>query len=117
VAGASSTRQAVGWLLDRMPAGATVVLKLGAAGAAAHHCDSGDLQQHVVAVPPLPGSVVDTVGAGDSLAAGYLAARLRSLDRSESLAVGVANGTASTRARGGIDGQLDWTGATARPDA
>lgn len=117
VAGASSAQQAVGWLLDRMPAGATVVLKLGAAGAAAHHCDSGGPRQQVVAVPPLAGSVVDTVGAGDSLAAGYLAARLRSLDRSESLAVGVANGTASTRAPGGIDGQLDWAGATARPDA
>jgi sugar/nucleoside kinase (ribokinase family) len=116
IAGASSPRQAVGWLLDRMPAEATVVLKLGAAGAAAHYCGSDGPQQHVVAVPPLAGSVVDTVGAGDSLAAGYLAARLRSLDRSEALAVGVANGTASTRAPGGIDGQLDWAGATSRPD-
>ena len=57
--------------------------------------------------------MVDTVGAGDSLAAGYLAARLRSLDRSAALAVGVANGTASTRAPGGIDGQLDWAAVTA----
>ena len=117
VAGAATPREAVDWLLDRMPAGATVVLKLGAAGAATYVSGGNGLEQEVVAVPPLAGSVIDTVGAGDSLAAGYLAARLRSLDRAESLAVGVANGTASTRAPGGIDGQLDWAGATSRPDA
>jgi sugar/nucleoside kinase (ribokinase family) len=116
VAGASTPGPAVAWLLERMPPEATVVLKLGAGGAAVHYCDSSGPRQERVAVPDLPGAVVDTVGAGDSLAAGYLAARLRSLDRTAALAVGVANGTASTRAPGGIDGQLDWAGITPRRD-
>ena len=115
VAGAAHTELAVAWLLDRMPPDATVVLKLGAGGADVHYCDDSGQQREHVDVPALPGSVVDTVGAGDSLAAGYLAARLRSLDRSAALAVGVANGTATTRASGGIDGQLDWAGTTTRP--
>jgi sugar/nucleoside kinase (ribokinase family) len=116
VAGAASAESAVTWLLERMPSDATVVLKLGAGGAAVHWCDDSGPQRDHVGVPALPGSVVDTVGAGDSLAAGYLAARLRSLDRSAALAVGVANGTASTRASGGIDGQLDWAGTAPRPE-
>lgn len=56
---------------------------------------------------PGPG-IVDTVGAGDSLAAGYLAARLRGLPIEQQLRVGVRNGTASTRAAGGTAGQLTW---------
>jgi sugar/nucleoside kinase (ribokinase family) len=56
--------------------------------------------------------IVDTVGAGDSLAAGYLAARLRGLPVEQQLQVGVRNGTASTRAAGGIAGQLTWEQAT-----
>jgi sugar/nucleoside kinase (ribokinase family) len=56
--------------------------------------------------------IVDTVGAGDSLAAGYLAARLRGLPVEQQLQVGVRNGTASTRAAGGTAGQLTWEQAT-----
>jgi sugar/nucleoside kinase (ribokinase family) len=116
IAGASTPQWAVTWLLDRMPEDATVVLKLGPRGAVAHFRSLDGQQGETAAAPALAGSVVDTVGAGDSLAAGYLAARMRSLDRSEALAVGVANGTASTRAAGGIDGQLDWAGVLAVPD-
>ena len=52
--------------------------------------------------------LVDTVGAGDSLAAGFLAARARGLDVPAALAVGVRNATSSTRAAGGTAAQLDW---------
>jgi sugar/nucleoside kinase (ribokinase family) len=117
IAGASTPQWAATWLLDRMPEDATVVLKLGPRGAVAHHRGPQGQQGEMVGPPAMAGSVVDTVGAGDSLAAGYLAARLRSLDRSAALAIGVANGTASTRAPGGIDGQLDWAGVMAGPDA
>ena len=117
IAGASTPQWAVTWLLDQMPDDATVVLKLGARGAVAHHRTRDGQEREHAAVPHLPGSVVDTVGAGDSLTAGYLAARLRSLSRLTALEIGVANGTASTRVPGGIDGQLDWDAVTARTDS
>ena len=50
---------------------------------------------------------MDTVGAGDSLAAGYLAARLRGDAPDRQLAYAVACGTASTRAAGGTAAQAD----------
>ncbi len=114
VAGASTPQWAVRWLLDRMPEGATVVLKLGPRGASCFHREDDDTVRFDAPVPAAPGQLVDTVGAGDSLAAGYLATRLRGHDRAEALAIGVANGTASTRAAGGIAGQLDWPTAHSR---
>ncbi|MEU1721140.1 carbohydrate kinase family protein [Nonomuraea sp. NPDC005692] len=55
-----------------------------------------------------PLEAVDTVGAGDSFDAGYLAARLRGMSRRECLDVAVACGSLSTRAAGGTAAQPAW---------
>lgn len=94
-------------LLGIMPEGAAVVFKRGADGASVV-TRAGSVE----ARPPAT-EVVDTVGAGDSLAAGFIAARLRGHDLAGSLALAVACGTASTRAAGGTDGQADLAEATA----
>lgn len=88
-------------LLARMAAGeeATVVLKCGAAGAYAIS------RPAVVHVPAPAIDVVDTVGAGDSLAAGYLTALLRGASVIDALTFAVAVGSLSTRRAGGVDGQ------------
>jgi len=97
--GEGSRHRAARYLLERLAPGGTVVLKCGAEGAFAHTSD----QTFHVAAPPT--EVVDTVGAGDSLAAGFLYARLESGDVSEALCVGVASGTLSTRRSGGVEAQ------------
>jgi ribokinase len=51
-----------------------VVLKLGAAGC---RIESPDLNEHI---PGLPAEVVDTTGAGDAFAAGFIASMLRDGD-------------------------------------
>jgi len=57
-----------------------MVVKLGAAGAR-----WGDVH-----VPAKPVEVVDTTGAGDAFAAGFLSARLNGADRREALEAGCA---------------------------
>ena len=49
--------------------------------------------------------VVDSTGAGDSFDAGFICAFLAGRPLAECLALGVACGTLSTRAVGGVDGQ------------
>ncbi|MFN8193747.1 MAG: carbohydrate kinase family protein [Nocardioidaceae bacterium] len=101
-------------LLGLLPPGAVLVLKRGPEGAEALLAPGGagdDAVDTVGVAAPAPAEdrpFADAVGAGDSLAAGFLAARLRGLDVASALAVGVANGTASTRATGGVAGQLPW---------
>lgn len=90
--------------------GPTVVVKDGAHGALAR----GGTE--VVRVGALPVDPVDTVGAGDSFDAGFVAARLRGLDLSASLAVAVACGSLSTRAHGGTAAQPTWDEACAVSD-
>ncbi|MBN1811701.1 MAG: carbohydrate kinase family protein [Anaerolineae bacterium] len=63
-----------------------VVLKLGADGC---RIDSPDLNEHV---PGLPAEVVDTTGAGDAFAAGFIAARLRDDDLEAACRAGNAAG-------------------------
>ena len=75
------------------------VIKLGAAGALAH--DGCRLVS--VSAPEI--DVADTVGAGDSFDAGFIYARLMGWEVSRSLALGVAVGSLSTRAAGGVDAQ------------
>ncbi|MGX5681615.1 carbohydrate kinase family protein [Schumannella luteola] len=101
ITGADSLEAAVDDLLAAMPDGAEVIAKLGADGAV---LASGDARTHVTP-PPLEWPLADTVGAGDSLAAGYLAARLRGLSSTDALRWGVAAGTLSTRAPGGTGQQ------------
>ncbi len=75
------------------------VVKLGPGGALAHDgC-------HIVHVAAPAVDVVDTVGAGDSLDAGFLCGRLSGWDVGRSLALGVACGSLSTRAAGGVVAQ------------
>jgi sugar/nucleoside kinase (ribokinase family) len=93
-------------LLASMPDGATVLLKQGASGA---RLLTGDREIHVAA-PAM--QVLDTVGAGDSLAAGYLASMLRGLPPDIALATSVAAGSLSTRRSGGVDGQATWEEVT-----
>jgi sugar/nucleoside kinase (ribokinase family) len=75
------------------------VLKAGPAGAFAHTVD-GTLH-----VPAPPADVIDSVGAGDNLAAGFLHGRLRGAALERTLRLAVATGTLSTRRSGGVDGQ------------
>jgi sugar/nucleoside kinase (ribokinase family) len=87
--------------------GPTVVVKDGANGALA--C-SGTRFSRAPAVPVDP---VDTVGAGDSFDAGFVAATLRGLDLRSALAVAAACGSLSTRAHGGTAAQPTWDEARA----
>lgn len=97
--GDGSRHDAARYLLRQLAPGGVVVLKCGAEGAFVH---TGTVTAHVAA----PASeVVDTVGAGDSLAAGYLHARLRGAELEEALRLAVACGTLSTRRSGGVDAQ------------
>lgn len=82
-------------------AGPAVVVKLGARGALAAFPDGEFLR-----VPAVPGTdPVDTVGAGDSFDAGYLAATLWGWDARRALALGSACGALSTRRAGGAAAQ------------
>jgi sugar/nucleoside kinase (ribokinase family) len=109
ISGQSGVERACAWFAARLPPSAQVVVKQGAEGAHVAVCDGGRVvASHHAAPDPLGTPVVDTVGAGDSLAAGYLAARLRGLSVVDQLRVGVRNGTATTRAAGGVAGQLGW---------
>lgn len=82
-------------------AGATVAVKLGAEGALAAAPDGS-----LVRVPALRGvRPKDSVGAGDSFDAGFLAANLWGWDARQALALGAACGALSTRASGGADAQ------------
>lgn len=86
-----------------------VVLKLGAAGARVY-------QPGVVTSVDAPKvDVVDTVGAGDSLAGGVLAMLLDGQPWPRAIAVGVAAGSLSTTRAGGVDAQpsLPQAAATA----
>jgi sugar/nucleoside kinase (ribokinase family) len=76
-----------------------VVIKLGAKGAIA------TAEGEVVAVPGFKISPVDTTGAGDSLAAGFVHAFLSGADLHECLRVGNACGALSTLHVGGTAGQ------------
>jgi len=99
--------EAAATLLARMPAGAIVVMKCGAEGAFAL---THDELIHVAAPTVV---VVDTVGAGDSLTAGFLAARLAGESVVEALCLGVASGSMSTQASGGVNAQPELAVARA----
>lgn len=66
--------------------GLMAVVKAGSDGAYA--CEPGSM--HVVHCPARPAQLVDSTGAGDALAAGYLAARLAGNALSAALSAGVA---------------------------
>jgi sugar/nucleoside kinase (ribokinase family) len=97
-----SRHDAARHLLGLIAPGGAVVLKCGAEGAFLH------TENDTLHVTAPEADVVDTVGAGDSLAAGFLHARLEGLDLEPALRVAVAAGTLSTRLSGGVDAQPTW---------
>lgn len=120
IAGTGDPEAALDALAARVP---TVVVKLGADGAIAADAsgraraavpaiDSADLAGQGAAPPAAP-APVDTTGAGDSFAAGFLAAGRAGLSLDERLRVAVACGSLSTRALGGVAAQPTWPEALA----
>lgn len=105
IAGLASPVDAVEAVLNRMPVGGVVVHKRGADGATVAHRVDGTTRRVQAEIPPVEGPLVDTVGAGDSLAAGFLAGLLTGAGLDRALALGVACGTASTRGPGGVGAQ------------
>jgi sugar/nucleoside kinase (ribokinase family) len=93
-----NVRQALQQLAERAPC---VVVKLGPRGAIA----AADGQ--VVSAPPFKVSPVDTTGAGDSFAAGFVHAFLSGRDLHGCLVEGNACGALSTQQVGGTAGQPD----------
>jgi len=96
IAGEDDVEAAAQKLAERGP---LVVVKLGEDGAVAVSGAS------VVRAPAIPLEVVDTVGAGDSFDAGFLAGFLGGRPLEDSLALACACGSLSIRAGGGTDGQ------------
>ncbi|WP_281284419.1 carbohydrate kinase family protein [Nonomuraea diastatica] len=87
--------------------------RLGALGPAVVVKDGGDgalawERGRLVRAPAVPVEPVDTVGAGDSFNAGFLAARLRGMSLPECLRVAVTCGSLSTQAAGGTAAQPTW---------
>jgi len=88
-------------LAGRLREGGIAVVKRGPDGAVAARGAASWSE------PTLPVSAVDTTGAGDSFAAGFLDALLDHGDVAQALAAGVVCGALSTRARGGTGAQPD----------
>ncbi|MCR6482974.1 sugar kinase [Amycolatopsis sp. OK19-0408] len=99
LAGAPGAREAAAALASLGP---TVVVKDGADGAFA--CRDGEFSF----APGVPAAAVDTVGAGDSFNAGFLAGVLAGLPLATALRCGVVCGGCSVRAAGGTAGQATW---------
>ena len=121
ITGAEDPEEALAALAARVP---TVAIKLGAEGAIA----AAGEERVRAAVPSGPRSTsvtdeltqvdrtrgpVDTTGAGDSFAAGFLRARRDGLPLADQLRVAVACGSLSTRALGGVAAQPTWEEAAA----
>jgi sugar/nucleoside kinase (ribokinase family) len=85
-----------------------VAVKLGAAGALAVR------GEEALRLPADAAEVIDSTGAGDAFDAGFIRAFLDGRPLAEMLALGVACGTLSTRAVGGVDGQATLEEALAR---
>ena len=79
-----------------------VTLKAGARGAAVYSAEA-KIEHGVV---PVRGG--DSIGAGDSFDAGFLAGWLRGMDLERCLAIGMACGRAVAAKIGGVEGQLTW---------
>lgn len=95
--GRSATWQAgLAQLAARVP---VVAVKRGGDGAAAQRGEK------LITAPPIPVTVVDTTGAGDSFNAGFVYGHLAGWSLERTLAFAVACGSASTRAAGGIEAQ------------
>ncbi|AXG81319.1 carbohydrate kinase family protein [Streptomyces paludis] len=103
-AGAGSLAEAAGALAARGP---LVVVKDGADGALLHD------GRACLRTPGVPATPLDSVGAGDSFDAGFVAATLRGRSRADALELAAACGALSTRAHGGTPAQPTWDEALA----
>ncbi|MGW7683565.1 carbohydrate kinase family protein [Kribbella sp. NPDC054772] len=101
--GHPSVEDAAGILARRGP---LVVVKNGSDGALAHNGSK------VFTTPALKMDTVDSVGAGDSFDAGWVAAVLDGSRTERALAIAAACGSLSTRAAGGTAAQPDWDQVT-----
>lgn len=104
ITGRETVREAAAALAVDIP---TVVVKLGSDGAYAR---SGD-QEASAAAPAV--DVLDTIGAGDSFTAGFIAARLGGRDLTSALRTACACGSLSARGSGGVEAQPTMEEATA----
>lgn len=102
--GTTAVEQAMAVFVE---AAVTPVIKRGRDGATARH------GTETYAARTVPLAPVDTVGAGDSFDAGFLAAILNGQSLEEALAIGCACGALSTCAVGGTAGQPSWEQAFA----
>lgn len=105
IAGEPVLEQAVARLRAQVP---MLVLKRGGAGAAVYTANE---TYTAPVAPAAPGG--DSIGAGDSFDAGFLAAWLRGMPLQRCLALANACGRAVAGATGGLNGQLDWAAASA----
>jgi sugar/nucleoside kinase (ribokinase family) len=101
--GHHSVADAAGILARRGP---LVVVKNGAEGALAHNGSK------VITAPALKVETVDTIGAGDSFDAGWVASVLNGMKPDRALTIAAACGSLSTRAAGGTAAQPTWEEAT-----
>jgi sugar/nucleoside kinase (ribokinase family) len=101
ISGAESLEDAVAWLRDRGVS--TVTIKRGAEGATAYD----DQGMHTCTVLPAEAGG-DSVGAGDSFDAGFLAGWLRGLPTDRCLEIACYCGRSVAGAIGGLQGQPTW---------
>ena len=101
ISGCAGLEEAVAWLHARgLPAGAVVVVKRGVHGARVYDGD------RVVECTVTPATGGDSVGAGDSFDAGFLAGWLHGLPPSQCLDIACRCGRSVAGAIGGLQGQL-----------
>jgi sugar/nucleoside kinase (ribokinase family) len=81
--------EAARWFMERLPPGATLVVKRGAAGAVAWRRDER------VGCPAEPVRVIDTIGAGDAFNAGYLLEHATGGSLAHSVHMGVRTASAA----------------------
>ncbi|GAA2096575.1 hypothetical protein GCM10009801_66290 [Streptomyces albiaxialis] len=106
--GAGTPAEAAGLLAERGP---VTVVKNGADGALLHDGHAPRAARGPSVTPR------DTVGAGDSFDAGFVAATLAGLPLAEALELAAVCGALSTRAPGGTPAQPTWEEARARTAA
>jgi sugar/nucleoside kinase (ribokinase family) len=107
ISNTDSLADAVKWFLQQGVS--LVALKQGAAGAALYRNE----EEHTLRLPPVMGG--DSIGAGDSFDAGFLAGWLRGLPLDRCLAIASRCGRSVASKSGGLQGQLTWEAAAHLP--
>jgi sugar/nucleoside kinase (ribokinase family) len=105
---AGSLDDALTWLRARVP---IVAFKRGVEGASVFE---GQREWNYRTTPQFGG---DSIGAGDSFAAGFLAGWLRELPLEQCLEIACWCGQSVAGAHGGLQGQLSWDDVTRRLEA